>query len=344
MSNVMSQGSDTFVTSQSKLSRGSAERKWTALCQLVCGVLAIGCGIILIPLESPLGTASQYGSYETRAIEIMENTAVGIWGGLIFVTTAVLYIFGRKNNSMVGVYFGLCILSVIISLLDVILSIYTVGAIIEQKYFSYNCELYADGCCFSKNNWRCDGYDHNHYNYYHYNYDYSDYDTPIPPTTPPYNPLTDYKSPECQSKRITVAEKEQDCLKEIWRLYGPHQIVLGILIAVLSVEFFVSAYGACASIVSLCDCSWTKKRKRDGVVYFPGPFGQPVNGSNHTSWMMVPVSAQPGEQGMISPQPMANFTVPMPQSAVPSQTASDLPSDSGDTSPMTESTTTPQPE
>lgn len=116
----------------------------------------------------------------------------------------------------VGVYFGLCILSVIISLLGVILSSCTVGAIIEQKYFSYDCELYPDGCCFYKTNWRCDGYYHSNNYYYHYSYDdYSDYGTTIPTTTPPYNPLTDYKSPECQSKRITAAEKEQDCLKEV---------------------------------------------------------------------------------------------------------------------------------
>ncbi|KAJ8021139.1 hypothetical protein HOLleu_40923 [Holothuria leucospilota] len=290
--NVMSQDSGRSIRPQPKRLRGTSERIFTAVVQLVCGIIAVACGLALVVLKTPYND-NYYGYQITR----IGKTAFGIWGGLIFIATAIPYFFGRHRKSMVGLYFGFCLASAVIAVVGLGLSITAINKIVYTTSGTLICNDEALGiqrdqkyrCCFDEYRYRYDCRPS-------YNHRFSWYDYHLPATYG-YQRLN-YNSLECESFRSYLRDSYKQCVQEIdliktihhnalqrftnftsfvqlvlntvKRVNMPHLAFYGIMVAVVSVELFASVFGACAALSALCNCCVGGKPTQ----YYPCSFNQ----------------------------------------------------------------------
>lgn len=305
----MSQDSGRPIRPQPKRLRGTSERIFTAVVQLVCGFIAVACGLVLVVLKTPYN--DYYYGYQINRIG---KTAFGIWGGLIFIATAIPYFFGKHRKSMVGLYFGFCLASAVIAVVGLGLSITAINKIAYAKIGTSICNDAVSGihgkyrCCIDeyRDYYYCSPSYNHHYSWYDSWYDYH------LPTTYGY-PRLNYDSPECESFRWYLRDIYEQCLQEVKRVYVPHLAFYGIMVAVVSVELFASVYGACAALSALCSCCVGGKPTQ----YYPCSFNQlMVNDSVNNTVIPPQVTTQQAGPAVISTTQVPHMHTPL---QVPSQ-------------------------
>ncbi|KAJ8021140.1 hypothetical protein HOLleu_40924 [Holothuria leucospilota] len=300
--NVMSQDSGSPTRQQPKPLRGTSERNFTAVVQLVCGLFAVACGLVLVVLKTPYN--NNYYGYQ---INRFGKTAFGIWGGLVFIATAIPYFFGRHRKSMVGLYFGFCLASAVVAVVGLGLSVTAINKIAYAKSGTSICNDEALGiqhdqryrCCIK--GYRDSYYCNPSYNRHYYWYDYH------LPTTYGYQGLS-YYSPECESFRWNLRDNYEQCLHEAERLYVPHLAFYGIMVAVVSVELFASVYGACAALSALCNCCVGGKPTQ----YYPCSFNHlMVNDSLNNTVIPPQVTTQQSGPAVIATTEVPHIYTPL---------------------------------
>ncbi|KAJ8021144.1 hypothetical protein HOLleu_40929 [Holothuria leucospilota] len=244
--NVISQDSGSLTQQQPEHLRGTSERKLPACVHLVYGFAAVICGLYLVALKNRDG----YIGYHSARFG---KTEFGIWGGLVFIATAIPPILGRHKKSMVGLYFGFCLASAVIAIVGLGLSITAIHRIVNEKTGKSVCNNTAwgihrhgkYGCCIDdyRNDYDCRPSYNNHY---------AENNDHVPMTHG--FPRLSYYSPECLGFRWFSNTLYGKCLLEAERLYMPHLVFYGIMVTVVSVELFASVYGAFAALSALCNC------------------------------------------------------------------------------------------
>lgn len=244
-SNIIPQNDGNLTQQQPKRLPGSTERIFTAIVQLFCGFFAVFCGVAIILLKprTNFNDLERYRYYigdEDYKLERFENTKFGIWGGLVFIATAIPYFFGRNKKCMVGLYFGLCLASAVIAAGGIGLSVAAINRITYytsgEACFGADWQLRdKNPCCFYKY------YDCNQLDGYVDFYSFM-------------QSSQDYNSLECELKRELSRDTINDCRHEARQLYVSQLMVYGILIATVSVELFASLYGASAALMAFCSC------------------------------------------------------------------------------------------
>ncbi|KAJ8021141.1 hypothetical protein HOLleu_40925 [Holothuria leucospilota] len=122
------------------LLRGASMRKWIGISQAGIAVVLVGLGITFLIVKPPLSPGGLKSFDENvMGLRIIGNSAVGIWGGMVFIITGTFGIFSGKTKNMVSLYLALCLASLLIAVIGLGFS----GGAVALNLFSKHSPFYS---------------------------------------------------------------------------------------------------------------------------------------------------------------------------------------------------------